>query len=170
MSDQFSEYTGLLSVAIPAATFVLGYVVNGLIDAFKNHRSLNNVRKILDYEVNRNIEMLARGLAQISREQSEELYLFNFAKIAARISELMTSTVFDAYISELSKLNEDEIDSYLSVYSSISMLKLHSTELIQYLQIEDRSEKQSQQMLARVQSVTVVAKTLIKKGNGAEQT
>ena len=72
MSDQFSEYAGLLSVAIPAATFVLGYVVNGLIDAIKKRRSLNNVRKILDYEVNRNIEMLAQGVAQISKEQSEE--------------------------------------------------------------------------------------------------
>lgn len=170
MSDQFSEYAGLLSVAIPAATFVLGYVVNGFIDAIKKRRSLNNVRKILDYEVNRNIEILSQGVGQISKEQSEELYQITFSKIAARMSGLMTSTVFDAYISELSKLNADEIDDYLSVYSSISLLKLHSTELIQYLQIEGRSEKQSQQMLARVQSVAVVAKTLMKRVNGAEQT
>ncbi|OBU41845.1 hypothetical protein AYY26_20795 [Photobacterium phosphoreum] len=75
----------------------------------------------------------------------------------------MTSSVFDAYISELSKLKEHEVENYLYFYSIISMLKLHSNELIKYLQIDGRNDKQSEQMLARIQAVAVVAKSLLKK-------
>ncbi|MDN2666134.1 hypothetical protein OW495_05355 [Vibrio sp. 14N.309.X.WAT.E.F5] len=161
MSSTFSEYKELL----PIATFILGYVLNGVIEAVKKRSNLNKIRKILDHEVSRNVEILAIGVSKIPKDLSEELYLFNFAKVVARISEAMTSTVFDAYIAELSKLNSNEIEGYLSFYSTIGQLKLHSNELIKFLQIEGRNEKQSEQMIARVQAVSVVAKALLNKTN-----
>ncbi|MEZ9952651.1 hypothetical protein AB4395_09220 [Vibrio splendidus] len=161
MSSTFSEYKELL----PIATFILGYVLNGVIEAVKKRSNLNKIRKILDHEVSRNVEILAFGVSKIPKDLSEELYLFNFAKVVARISEAMTSTVFDAYIAELSKLNSNEIEGYLSFYSTIGQLKLHSNELIKFLQIEGRNEKQSEQMIARVQAVSVVAKSLLNRTN-----
>ncbi|MFA0712657.1 hypothetical protein AB4615_14560 [Vibrio splendidus] len=161
MSSTFSEYKELL----PIATFILGYVLNGVIEAVKKRSNLNKIRKILDHEVSRNVEILAIGVSKIPKDLSEELYLFNFAKVVARISEAMTSTVFDAYIAELSKLNSNEIEGYLSFYSTIGQLKLHSNELIKFLQIEGRNEKQSEQMIARVQAVSVVAKSLLNRTN-----
>ncbi|HHG3492825.1 TPA: hypothetical protein ACPVZI_004448 [Vibrio parahaemolyticus] len=161
MSSTFSEYKDLL----PVATFILGYVLNAIIEVVKKRSSLNNVRKMLDHEVARNVEMLAISVSKIPKDLSEELYFFNFAKVAARSSEAMTNTVFDAYISEIAKLSSDEVESYLSFYSTIDVLKLHSNELIKFLQIEGRNEKQSEQMLARVQAVVVVAKSLLKKTN-----
>ncbi len=148
---------------LPVVTFILGYFLNWIIGTVQKRSSLNKIRKILNHEVNWNIEILVINISKIPKDLSEAEYLFKFAKVAAHSSEAMTSSVFDAYISELSKLKEHEVENYLYFYSIISMLKLHSNELIKYLQIDGRNDKQSEQMLARIQTVAVVAKSLLKK-------
>ncbi|NOI53201.1 hypothetical protein F0248_08905 [Vibrio crassostreae] len=160
MSSIWTEYKDIF----PVITFALGYVLNEVIGAVKSRVNLRKIRKVLDYEVNRNLEMLAMTLEKMSQqEEAEEIHLFNMAKIIARTSESMTLNVFDTHISDLSKMRNNEMDHYFSFYSAVSTLKLHSNELIKYVQIEKRSEAQSKQMLARVVAVTTLAKTMLKR-------
>ncbi len=159
MSSIWTEYKEVF----PVVTFALGYVLNEIIGAVKSRGNLRKIKKVLDYEVNRNLEMLAMTLEKLPQEEAEEIHLFNMAKVIARTSESMMLNVFDTHISDLSKMKDNEIDHYFSFYSAVSTLKLHSNELIKYVQIEKRSEAQSKQMLARVVAVTTLAKSMLKR-------
>lgn len=159
MSSILADYKD----ALPVVTFVLGYILNEAIGAVKTRNNLRKVKNVLDYEVNRNLDILALSIEAIPKDPAEEVHLFNMAKVIARISESMTSNVFDAYISELSKMKEHEMDNYFAFYSAVSMLKLHSNELIKHVQMEKRSEVQSKQMLARVAAVTTLANSMVKR-------
>lgn len=161
MSSIWTEYKDVL----PVVTFALGYVLNEVIGVVKSRGNLRKIRKVLDYEMNRNLEMLAMTLEKMPQEEAEEVHLFNMAKVIARTSESMTLNVFDTHISDLSKMKDNEMDHYFSFYSAVSTLKLHSNELIKYVQIEKRSEAQSKQMQARVLAVTTLAKTMLKRRN-----
>lgn len=161
MSSIWTEYKDVF----PVVTFGLGYVLNELIGAVKSRGNLRKIKKVLDYEVNRNLEILAMTLEKFPQEEVEEIRLFNMAKAIARPSESMTLNVFDTHISDLSKMKDHEMDNYFSFYSAVSTLKLHSNELIKYVQIEKRNEAQSKQMLARVAAVTTLAKTMLKRRN-----
>ncbi|HHF3189551.1 TPA: hypothetical protein ACPJ16_004073 [Vibrio alginolyticus] len=159
MSSIWTEYKDVL----PVVTFALGYILNEVIGVVKSRGNLRKIKKVLDYEVNRNLEMLAMALEKMPQEETEEARLFNMAKVISRVSESMTLNVFDTHISDLSKMKDHEMDNYFSFYAAVSTLKLHSNELIKYVQIEKRSEAQSKQMLARVVAVTTLAKTMLKR-------
>ncbi|HIF9418190.1 hypothetical protein REH76_11390 [Photobacterium damselae] len=154
-----AEYKDIL----PLVTFALGYILNEVIGAVKSRENLRKIKKVLDYEVNRNLEILAMTLDKIPQEETEEIQLFNMAMLIARYSESMTLNVIDAHISDLSKMKDHEMDNYLSFYSAVSTLKLRSNELIKYVQVDKRSEAQSKQMLARVVAVTTLAKAMLKQ-------
>ncbi len=154
-----TEYKDIL----PLVTFALGYILNEVIGAVKSRENLRKIKKVLDYEVNRNLEILAMTLDKIPQEETEEIQLFNMAMLIARYSESMTLNVIDAHISDLSKMKDHEMDNYLSFYSAVSTLKLRSNELIKYVQVDKRSEAQSKQMLARVVAVTTLAKAMLKQ-------
>ncbi|HDO1382822.1 hypothetical protein [Aeromonas veronii] len=147
---------------LPVATFILGYVFNELIGVVKNRSNLQKIKKLLDYEINRNLDMLVLSLEKTDDESRDEIRQFNISKTIARISEAMTSNVFDNHISELSKMKEYEIDNYFSFYSSLAILKLHSQELIKLVQIKERQEAESQQMLARGAAITMLASAMLK--------
>ncbi|EOB1203930.1 hypothetical protein ACIQLR_000013 [Photobacterium damselae] len=134
-----AEYKDIL----PLVTFALGYILNEVIGAVKSRENLRKIKKVLDYEVNRNLEILAMTLDKIPQEETEEIQLFNMAMLIARYSESMTLNVIDAHISDLSKMKDHEMDNYLSFYSAVSTLKLRSNELIKYVQVDKRSEAQS---------------------------
>ncbi|HIF9405657.1 TPA: hypothetical protein ACX6RQ_001559 [Photobacterium damselae] len=159
MSSILAEYKDIL----PLVTFALGYILNEVIGAVKSRENLRKIKKVLDYEVNRNLEILAMTLDKIPQEETEEIQLFNMAMLIARYSESMTLNVIDAHISDLSKMKDHEMDNYLSFYSAVSTLKLRSNELIKYVQVDKRSEAQSKQMLARVVAVTTLAKAMLKQ-------
>ncbi|EMN7216829.1 hypothetical protein WB841_004635 [Vibrio vulnificus] len=159
MSSIWTEYKDVL----PVVTFALGYILNEVIGVVKSRGNLRKIKKVLDYEVNRNLEMLAMALEKMPQEETEEVRLFNMAKVISRVSESMTLNVFDTHISDLSKMKDHEMDNYFSFYAAVNTLKLHSNELIKYVQIEKRSEAQSKQMLARVVAVTTLAKTMLKR-------
>ncbi|HIF9189020.1 TPA: hypothetical protein ACX6PH_001995 [Photobacterium damselae] len=154
-----AEYKDIL----PLVTFALGYILNEVIGAVKSRENLRKIKKVLDYEVNRNLEILAMTLDKIPQEETEEIQLFNMAMLIARYSESMSLNVIDAHISDLSKMKDHEMDNYLSFYSAVSTLKLRSNELIKYVQVDKRSEAQSKQMLARVVAVTTLAKAMLKQ-------
>ncbi|WP_324040709.1 hypothetical protein [Aeromonas caviae] len=159
MNHILTEYKDVL----PLATFVFGYILNEVIGVVKTRSSLKKIKKILNYEINRNLDMLASILEKIPDESQEEIRLFNMAKAIATISEAMTSNAFYAHLSELSKMKEDEIDHYYSFYSTIDSLKLHSQELMKYVQIENRSESESKKMLARIAAIMMLVEPMLKR-------
>ena len=159
MDTILSEYKDVF----PVATFILGYFFNEIIGLVKARRSLKQLRFVLDYEVNRNIELLASSRLNLPEENDEQISDFNSAKLNARIADSLSTSVFDAHISELSKMKEHEVGTYLSLYSTINSLKSHSKDLIEYLHIESRSEVPTRRMWGCVQAVNTLAEVLVKR-------
>lgn len=117
MNSIWTEYKDIL----PVAMFILGYVFNEIIGTVKSRGNLQKIKRILDYEIDRNLDMLALILEKTPDEPEEVIRLFNMAKAMARISEVMTSNVFDAYASELSKMKKMKS---IIIFLSIQLLTL----------------------------------------------
>ncbi|OBU41846.1 hypothetical protein AYY26_20800 [Photobacterium phosphoreum] len=80
MNSALTVYKDLL----PVVTFILGYFLNWIIGTVQKRSSLNKIRKILNHEVNWNIEILVINISKIPKDLSEAEYLFKFAKVAAQ--------------------------------------------------------------------------------------
>lgn len=81
MSSILAEYKDIL----PLVTFALGYILNEVIGAVKSRENLRKIKKVLDYEVNRNLEILAMTLDKIPQEETEEIQLFNNGNVNCSI-------------------------------------------------------------------------------------
>lgn len=161
MGKFLTEYKDI----VPVVTFVMGYIVNAIIHELGSKRYIKKVKKVLLHEVTRNLDMLALGIERVGSNTSDAEYQFNKAKVVARMSESMTSNIYDVHIADISKMKDLDIDSFLSFYATLKTLQLHSSELIKYVNIDNRTEPQSNQMLARVLAVNKVADSMLKVSN-----
>lgn len=82
----------------------------------------------------------------------------------------MTSNVYNAHLSEISKMKDLDIDTFFTFYSMLATLQRYSSDLIDYINIEERTDSQSKQMIARVMAVTNIADAILKNRMLPEKT
>lgn len=166
MTDFLNTYKEIF----PLATFVLGYIVNAIINTLGSKRHTEKVKKVLLHEVNHNLAMLELATKKTAVSDSDGETLFNRAKAISRVSESMTSNVYNAHLSDISKMKDLDIDTFFTFYSMLATLQRHSSDLIDYINIEERTDSQSKQMIARVMAVTNIADAMLKNRMLPEKT
>lgn len=149
---------------------MLGYIVNAIINTLGSKRHTEKVKKMLLHEINHNLAMLDLATKKTDVSDSDGETLFNRAKAISRVSESMTSNVYNSHLSEISKMKDLDIDTFFTFYSMLATLQRYSSDLIDYINIEERTDSQSKQMIARVMAVTNIADAILKNRMLPEKT
>ncbi len=106
--------------------------------------------------------MLELAIQKTAISDSDSETLFNRAKVISRVSESMASNVYNVHLADISKMKDRDIDYFFTFHSTLATLKRYSSDLIDHVNIDGRTDSQSKQMIARVMAVTNIADTMLK--------
>ena len=137
MLEYLNEYKEL----IPIISFLLGYILNSIIGILTTKHEANSVKKVLLYEVNRNVYLLNVALEHDFTSQTVGEEIINKAKVIARLAEDMSNHLFNTHSLHFPKMNKTDVEQFLDFYSTLDSLKRYCKEFILLINIRDRNKK-----------------------------
>jgi hypothetical protein len=157
MTDLLNTYKD----TFPLLTFSLGYLLNAIINILDTKRHTKNVKKVLIHEIKHNLDMLELAVKNTPKSDSDGERLFNRAKIISRASESMTNNVYHALIADIAKMKDLDINNFLNFHSALVTLQRYSSDLIDYVNTEERTDSENKKMIARAMAIANLADAML---------